>query len=555
MKNRLNIAVRLVLGNTLAIVAVVGIYGYFNLQRIASIFSVTSLRQTAILRENLQERGVAEAKRVASNTAFALSNNDYGYVQNALKPLVEADASLAFAFILDRDQALVAKGSYEDTRVPARVIELEQQQIDRAAEAREIGQGSDRSLLVSVPVTSGDRFWGRVVLGYSLKGVVEQLRLLERWREDESRKSMWATVVFAAVLSVLGSLATVLPTVSATRPILTLTRAAEQLANGKLGITVDVQTDGELGILGAAFNHMSAQLAGLVEEVKLKAGLEKEIEIAELVQEALIPVPELQRVGGMELVGRYYPASRCGGDWWSYYEISPYRTLILVGDVTGHGVSTTLITASVNACCDVLRKTTEELQNLSTMGDVALRDYIFERQSLNYLLLNLNQLILKVGRGRFMMTFSAVLLDTRANKMLFANAGHEPPLLIPGDDSRSLEPVYIGPSVRLGESTRPQFQEGSCSFFQGDTLVWYTDGLVETANIKQQAYGIGRLMRVLKKGRRESVEGLSESVVNSMVSFAQGMGRQDDMTIVIVRNSRSDHEVRHDFREPSVVSS
>ena len=115
----------------------------------------------------------------------------------------------------------------------------------------------------------------------------------------------------------------------------------------------------------------------------------------------------------LQITGRYIPASRCGGDWWSYFSVSDHQTLLLVGDVTGHGVPTTLITASVNACCEELQHTTEEMNKLCVGDDVRLRKYLEQRGSLCYLLEHLNRSIAKVGRGQFLMTFSAALIDSK----------------------------------------------------------------------------------------------------------------------------------------------
>lgn len=539
MKPKLNIAVRLVLGNTLAIIAVVVAYGYFNLNRIESMFSIEAKRQTESRMEDLQERGIAEAKRVATNTAFALLNNDYGYLINAIHPLVEADPGLYFTFILDRDHVMVAKGSQSNFDIPTSVIQEEKQRTDLLEETRRLSYNNHKILVVSVPIRKNEQSWGRVVLGYSLKRITEQMAHLDRLRREESHRLMVATLVFAAVLSILGILATVLPTVSATRPILTLTRAAEQLAAGDLGITVDVRTSGELGLLGATFNRMSAQLAALVDEVKTRASIEKELEVAELVQEAIIPSPQVHRVGGVEILGRYIPASRCGGDWWSFFPISSHRTLILVGDVTGHGLPTTLITASVNACCDILQRTNEEIQQLPVMGEAKFREYVHERRSLSYLLGHLNRTIAKVGRSRFMMTFSAAVIDTKAETLRYASAGHEPPLLIPKDMSKDIEPIHIGPSARLGESSTTRFREVTIPFSTGDSLVWYTDGLIDASNLEHKSFGLGRVVRNLRKTRKASVDRVSESVVNGMLSFSKGVARQDDMTVVIARNTSS----------------
>ena len=535
---KLNITARLVLGNTLAIVAVVGSYGYFNADRIRSIFSEQAARETSSRMTEVRERGLAEAKRVATNSAFALSNNDFGYLQNVLKPLVDADPGLAYAFLLDDEGALVAKGHRSGFEIPPKLIEEEKERFGDGVMASESELAGHRVLMVSVPISSDDRRWGRVVLGYSLKRLTEQLAALEALRSDEMRESAMMTFVFAVVLSIIGILATVLPSVSVTQPIITLTQAAERLAKGELGLSVDVKARGELGVLGSTFNRMSSQLAELVCEVKNKAALEMDLEVAETVQAALIPAPTLHRVDHLEITGRYIPASRCGGDWWSFFPVSEHKTLLVVGDVTGHGIPTTLITASVNACCEELQFTTDEMSGLGGSSDMSLREYLERRGSLCYLLAHLNRSILKVGRGRFLMTFSAALIDSKANLLTYANAGHEAPLLLPSG-TPSVEPLHSGPSVRLGETATAQFVETTHPFAAGDTVVWYTDGLVDVTNPKRKTYGDGRLLRKLTKFRDGTVDTIAEGVIGDVSAFAQDTPAVDDITLVVVRRTDS----------------
>ncbi len=533
---KLNITARLVLGNTFAIVAVVGSYGYFNAQRIESIFAEEAERETSARMDDLRQRGLSEARRVASNTAFALSNNDFGYLENALKPLVEADEGVAFAFLVDQDDALIAQGSRTDVRIPASVIEAEKRRPLTENDAREVVVSEERVVIVNVPISTGDRHWGRVVLGYSLRRLQQQLAALEQWRSEEIRSSLVATVVFAVVLAFIGIVATVLPSISVTQPIITLTQAAERLAEGELGLAVNVRARGELGLLGSTFNRMSAQLADLVSEVKVKAAMEKELEVAESVQSALIPEPRVHRTEGVEVYGRYIPASQCGGDWWSYFHIGPGQTLVLVGDVTGHGVPTTLMTASVNACCDELQRTNVEMKCLGDEDGPALRSYLAQRGSLSYLLSHLNRSIAKVGRGQFLMTFSAALLDTKAHQLSYASAGHEPALLLRGE-GRQVEALHVGPSVRLGECSTAKFEEQTYAFGPGDTIVWYTDGLLDAVNPKQRSYGDGRLLRNLRKYRAEQVDSLAEKVVSDVLAYAEGRAIPDDVTLVVARNT------------------
>ena len=135
---------------------------------------------------------------------------------------------------------------------------------------------------------------------------------------------------------------------------------------------------------------------------------------------------------------------------------------------------------------------------MSKAEKMELGNYLQERGSLTYLLRHLNRSIEKIGRRQFFMTFSAALVDTQANELVFASAGHEAPLLIPADPKKSISALHTGPSERLGEAPDADFSESRCSFLPGDTVAWYTDGLVDIFNSNRRSFGDGRLLRSLR---------------------------------------------------------
>ena len=319
------------------------------------------------------------------------------------------------------------------------------------------------------------------------------------------------------------------------RPIRALTGAAERLAAGELGTSVQMRASGEFKVLGRTFNQMSAQVATLVDEVRAKAEMEQELAIAETVQAALLPEPKVHRTGGIDVFGRYRPATRCGGDWWSYFNITEHQVLVMVGDVTGHGLPTTLITASVNACCQELQRTTCELHALARGDEFDLRDYVDRRGTLGYLLEHLNQSIVRVGHGRFLMTFSAALIDTERDTITYANAGNEAPLLIRHSDEEPIVPLFSGPSLRLGERSEPSFEQTTLTFAPGDTVVWYTDGLVDVANRAAKTYGGGRLLRQLRNARGEAIDAIAQRLFDDIDGFSGQVEADDDMTLVVAR--------------------
>src|SRR6185436_19032262 len=83
--------------------------------------------------------------------------------------------------------------------------------------------------------------------------------------------------------------------------------------------------------------------------------LEKELEVARAIQETLVPSGELFDRQVLRLCGHFQPATQCGGDWWTVHDLPDGRILVTIGDVTGHGVPSAMITAAAKAACDVVR--------------------------------------------------------------------------------------------------------------------------------------------------------------------------------------------------------
>ena len=144
-----------------------------------------------------------------------------------------------------------------------------------------------------------------------------------------------------------------------TRPIRDLTESVERIAQGELKERVRIGSTDELGVLARNFNHMAERIGVLLSEAKQKATLEKELEVARVIQESLLPPSTLIDARCLRLRGFFRSASICGGDWWSYAELPGGKVLVVIGDVTGHGVSSAMITAAAKSCCDTLRHVTD----------------------------------------------------------------------------------------------------------------------------------------------------------------------------------------------------
>src|SRR5205814_3293064 len=120
----------------------------------------------------------------------------------------------------------------------------------------------------------------------------------------------------------------------------------------------------------------------------------------------------------LTFAGFYQPAAQTGGDWWTWSELVGGKILLVIGDVTGHGVPSAMITAAAKAACDVARHVHGDDVTVSRLLEI------------------MNQAIFEAGQRRFTMTCFAAIVDPKARSITYANAAHNFPYLFRAGDGK-----------------------------------------------------------------------------------------------------------------------
>lgn len=269
-------------------------------------------------------------------------------------------------------------------------------------------------------------------------------------------------------------------------------------------------------------DHASSALvyARMHREASRRVEVDKDVELAAAVQTGFVPGDEVIDVadGRVTVAGAYTPASQCGGDWWSVHELPDKRVLVLIGDVTGHGIAAAMVTAAAKGCYDVAQRlmaTDLDLVRLLELLDRSVR---------------------RVGAGKFHMTCFATLLDPAQRTVTYANAGHVVPYLCrkSGDRGYDLD-ALVARGNPLGAGDNPKYRQDTAALEEGDILVWYTDGIVECMNHQQRQFGDRRMQRLLRKLDTEDVVKVREKVLRASAAFREGVPADDDITLVVGR--------------------
>ena len=249
----------------------------------------------------------------------------------------------------------------------------------------------------------------------------------------------------------------------------------------------------------------------LFAEVVAKAEIEKEMEVAGKIQQRLLP-DEYYVFRDIVCVGSHQACLAVGGD---YYDFIPFREDLLtvtVADVTGHGYPAGLLMV---ACKFVLTTLIEAGMPFDDRID------------------RINQTLIGHCDPNQFITFFHAEIDAHTGSLRYCNAGHNPPILIPGEgDIRTL--TAHGPPFGIMEMP---YGVETVPFEKKSKIVMYTDGITEAMNTGGDLYEEARLLELVTRHRTQSAEVLKTMILDSVASFSEGCEQLDDVTLTIVEHA------------------
>ncbi|MEV5145197.1 SpoIIE family protein phosphatase [Streptomyces sp. NPDC052727] len=264
----------------------------------------------------------------------------------------------------------------------------------------------------------------------------------------------------------------------------------------------------ETQALEAELYARARELQRLNEELRQAHTREREVALA--LQEAMLHAPDLAQ-HPHDVTVRYLPATgslNVCGDWYDVVDIPPDRLALAVGDVIGHGLQAAAVMGMLRSALSAATRALERpAQALEVLG-------LYARS-------------IEDALGT---TAVQALADTRSHLITYSNAGHPPPILLhPDGDCALLDQATDPPlGARPQHVPRPQ---ASVPYKPGDTLVLYTDGLIERRGEDIDA-GLGRLTDVLSECGRLGTEQLADTV---LARLGVSSGGRDDVALIVVR--------------------
>lgn len=248
------------------------------------------------------------------------------------------------------------------------------------------------------------------------------------------------------------------------------------------------------------------ELERLNEELRRAHSRERLVAVA--LQEAMLQAPDLERHENIAV--RYLPATgslNVCGDWYDTVDLADGRFYVAVGDVVGHGLEAASVMGMLRSALSAAsRAVTGPALAVEVLG-----------------------LYARSVEGALATTTVAVLVDPRSRLIIYSNAGHPPPVLLHPDGSLDLLDRATDPPLGARPEHVPRAQAG-IAFDPGDTLVLYTDGLIERRDEDIDA-GLKRLTDALVAHRDRGSEDLADAV---LAQLGVSDGANDDIALVVV---------------------
>jgi sigma-B regulation protein RsbU (phosphoserine phosphatase) len=273
------------------------------------------------------------------------------------------------------------------------------------------------------------------------------------------------------------------------------------------------------------FKALSAQCAIAIEnarlvEVELKSQqLKYELETAHNIQQKLLP-QKLPVMKNISIDIRLIPAKEVGGDYYNVIKINDAETLFFIVDVTGKSIPAALI--------------------VSTIYSFIQTYVIIHRESFNLIEFTqtLNQfLLVSTTPDKFASAWFALFNNTN-NSLECISAGHNPTYFIRNEGS-SISELNAG-GIFLGSMDFPYNSE-TISLDEGDTIVFYTDGITEAMNMQNEEFGEENFQRVILSNIKQNVSGLMDSILGEINLFRGKAEQSDDITCGALKFSRNSH--------------
>ncbi len=279
-----------------------------------------------------------------------------------------------------------------------------------------------------------------------------------------------------------------------------------KITAGDMEEVVNVRTNEEFASLSDDINSTVDTLKKYIDEAK--ARIDKELELAKDIQSSALP-NTFPRRKDFDIYAMTDPAKEVGGDFYDFYMPKPDTLNFLVADVSGKGIPAAMFMMRAKT---ELKSLTEEDQSL---GDVFTHG---------------NDALCEGNDAGMFVTAWEGSLDLSSGRLLYANAGHNPPLV--RHSSGKFEYLKGRPGFVLAGMDGVRYQSQELQLEPGDTIFLYTDGVTEATNAKNELFGENRLLKIINSREYDDMQSLCRFIKANVDNFVNTAPQFDDITML-----------------------
>ena len=271
-----------------------------------------------------------------------------------------------------------------------------------------------------------------------------------------------------------------------------------------------VDENNEIGILARSYTELIEHNNNYIENIREIEGekkrIETELDIATRIQASRLPT-EAIKTNEFIVNGYSHPAKEVGGDFFDYYMLDEDNLAIVIGDASGKGVPAAL---------------------LAMITQVMIKQLLNDEINPSKVLYLLNDQLCENNSESMFLTLWLGIYNKTTKKLIFSNAGHNPPLIKSSDKFKYLD---IDSGIALGVMEDFEFVDDE--LILSNELLLYTDGITDANNNGGEMYGEDRLLNFFNEF--ESNDDPIDQLLNDIHSFTEDAEQYDDMTLVYLR--------------------
>lgn len=301
------------------------------------------------------------------------------------------------------------------------------------------------------------------------------------------------------------------------KPLKRFVTAADQVAQGHFDVQLPKVRSREVDALRTAFKDMQSSLTQYVGELQettaTKVAMEQELKIASDIQMRMLPkdYPPFPERTDIDIYGEVVTAKEVGGDLFDFF-IRDEKLFFSIGDVAGKGVPASLVMA-------VARSMFRSASMLNTSPKLIVE--------------SINRSVCQSNDSYMFVTLMMGVLDLSTGKLLYTNAGHEPPVLV-GSNTRFLP---VENNIPLGLRPEWEYSEQEVTIIPGTTVFLYTDGFTEAETVDKKQYGRDRMFKeaIRLAAKRLDSRTFVKDIRQTERQFVNFIPQMDDISLLAIK--------------------